>query len=72
MEKYGYREMYEQLQTLFPGRAAISPKEAASVMGCDVRTVYTAMRRVNNPLPNRAISKKKVVIPVPQFAKWLV
>ena len=66
-----FRDNLELLTTLFPGRATISPKEAATAMGADVGTIYDAMRRVHNPLPSVKLSPKKIVIPVAQLASWM-
>lgn len=71
MEKAGYRENLEVLLEQFPGKVTISPKEAAMAMHVDVRTVYSAMRRVRDPLPHQNITAKRVVIPIAGLAKWL-
>ncbi len=70
MEKSGYRENYEILRDLFPGRATISTVEAANVVGSDVRTIRAAIERVNDPLPARKIGTK-TVIPIPALARWM-
>ncbi len=72
MEKKGYREMLEQLNTLFPNRATITPKEAATVMGCPLNTVYNSMYRAHNPLPYKHMGEKRIVISITQLARWLV
>lgn len=71
MEKDSYRENLEILMTAFPGRVTITPHEAAKVMSVDVRTVYSSMSRVKNPLPSTKLSSKKAVIPIGAFAKWM-
>ena len=70
LEKAGYRENYELLRDLFPGRATISTVEAANVIGSDVRTIRAAIGKVNNPLPSCKIGSK-VVIPIPALARWM-
>ena len=72
MEKEGYREMLEALNEKFPGRVTITPKEAADVMGTDVRVVYSAIARVKNPMPCKRLAQKKIVIPIPALARWMV
>lgn len=71
MEKQGYRETLEMLMALFPGKATISPREAAQVLCVDIRTIRSALNRVNNPIPSKKMSGKKILIPIAQFAKWL-
>lgn len=71
MEKKDYRANLEMLGTLFPGKATITPKEAAAVMGANVNTVYDAMKKKYYPLPSNRLSAKKIVIPIAGFARWL-
>ena len=71
MEKAGYRETLEMLQAMYPGRTTISVKEAAKAMNASDRTVYDAVKRRYNPLPCQKLTRKKIVIPLPAFAKWL-
>ena len=61
LEKVGYRENYELLKELFPGRATISTVEAAEVIGSDVRTVRAATETVKNPLPSCKVGNKIVI-----------
>lgn len=71
MEKQDYRENYEHLSALFPGKATINVKEAAQVMSCDPRTVRNAINRVNNPIPATKVGSKDYTISIPSFARWL-
>ena len=71
MEKKGYRENLQILTDMFPGKIAISVKEAASAIGANQDTVYDAIKRKFNPLPAQHLSKKKIVIPLASFARWL-
>lgn len=71
MEKLGYRENYEKLNTLFPGRASISTSEAATILGCCNKTVLSAIRRSRNPIPAVKVSSKKYLISVTDLARWL-
>ena len=70
MEKSGYREMLELLTTTFPGKITITPKEAATVMNANIKTVYSAINRVKNPLPAKTLAGK-IIIPITAFAQWL-
>lgn len=70
-EKIGYRENYELLRELFPGRATVSTTEAAQAIGIDVRTIRAAIELVRDPLPSCKIGEKKVVIPIPALARWM-
>ena len=70
MEKVGYRDTLDMLRAMYPGKAAITIKEAATAMGANVGTVYAAVKRRYNPLPSQKLSKK-IVIPLPALARWL-
>ena len=71
MEKKGYRETLEWLENKYPGKATISVKEAAQAMDANLNTVYGAVKRRYNPLPSQKLARRKIVIPIPAFAKWL-
>ena len=71
MERDGYREAYELLLMLFPGRATINAHEAADAMGIDYTTVLNLTHRNNNPLPTVSLGKSKIIIPITGFAVWL-
>lgn len=71
LEKPGYRENYELLRELFPGRATVSTVEAAAAIGTDVRTLRAATQLVRNPLPSCKVGDKKIVIPIPALARWM-
>lgn len=70
MEKTGYRDALEMLRDMFPGKATLTVKEAATAMGANICTVYEAVKRKYNPLPSRKLGGK-IVIPIPAFASWL-
>ena len=72
MEKKGYRENLEQLSVMFPDRLTITPQEAARILGCNIKTIYTSMARVRNPLPAVRLTPKKILIPISELANWLV
>lgn len=71
MEKQGYRESLARMLEIFPDRLTIPPQEAAEAMECNIKTVYSAISRVRNPLPAVHMTKKKIVIPLSAFARWL-
>lgn len=71
MEKAGYRENLEILMMAFPGRVTITPFEAAKVMNVDIKTIYSTMSRVKNPLPTKTLASRKVVIPIGALARWM-
>jgi hypothetical protein len=71
MEKVGYRETLAHLTATFPNKGAISPREVAACLGCDIKTVYSAMARVRNPLPSVKVGAKKTIVPIPALARWL-
>ncbi len=70
-EKEGFRENMEMLISAFPGRVSITPKEAASIMNVNIKTVYSAISRQRNPLPAVSITSKKIIIPIAAFARWI-
>lgn len=71
MEKAGYREQLELLLKYFPGRAAISVHEVATILGTRPSTVYEAIRRVKDPLPSRKVLGK-LLVPITSLARWMV
>lgn len=70
MEKPGYRAQLEVLNEMFPDKVALSAKEVAKVLGCDVKTVYNAMITNKNPLPRKRIGGR-VIITKSALANWL-
>lgn len=70
MEKKGYRDALDMLREMFPGRVAITVKDAATVLGANTCTVYEAIKRKYNPLPSKKAAGK-IVIPIPALASWL-
>ena len=70
MEKAGYRDTLDMLREMYPGKTAISVKEAAAAMGANACTVYEAIKRKYNQLPSKKLAGK-IVIPIPAFARWL-
>ncbi len=71
MEVKGYREALEVLRETFPGQVAISTREAARALGVEYKTVFGMIHRDRNPLPTISSGGRKIVIPIPAFAKWL-
>ena len=71
MEKKGYREQLEMLKEQFPDRQTITPQEVAEVLGVNVKTVYSAMKRVRDPLPSIKITKNRSVVPIARLASWM-
>ena len=68
------KELRELINELYPGKAFLKPKEAAAVLGVNIKTVVAAIERKYNPLPARNISngikKKSYVIPVTELCRW--
>ena len=71
MEKPTYRENLGLIQSMYPGRAAISVTECAKVLGCAKNTIYAYINRAKNPLPTKRILNKKLIIPIASLAHWL-
>ncbi len=76
MRAKGYDEFIEIIERLYPGRAFLKPKEAAAVMGCNIKTVVAAIEKRHNALPARNISggikNKSYIIPVSELARWAI
>ena len=77
MERVGddiYREMLANYESKYPGRSFLRPKEVADELGCDIKTVRTAIERKHNPIPARnigaGIHNKTYVIPIAPFIRW--
>ena len=70
MELKSYRDNYERLNDLFPGRMSISIDECASVLGVNHKTVRETVKRVNNPIPTVKIGKRRM-IPIALLARWM-
>lgn len=71
MEREGYRESLGFLKEMYPGRAGISVKEAADLLGVHITTVYDSMRtQRKEPLPHKKLGGR-VVIPIPALARWM-
>jgi excisionase family DNA binding protein len=71
MERAGYRETLGFLMELYPGKAGISVKEAASALGVHETTIYDSMKTQRiEPLPHKKVGGK-VVIPIPALARWM-
>lgn len=71
MELVGYRETLETLNDMFPDRVAIDVDECAKALGVNIKTVYTSINRVNNPLPTVKIGSRKTMIPIARLARWM-
>ena len=70
MEARGYRENYERLNELFPGRASITIEECASVLGVNHKTVRETIKRVINPIPTVKVGRRRM-IPIARLARWM-
>lgn len=71
MELAGYRETLATLNELFPDRVAIDVEECARALGVNVKTVYTSINRVHNPLPTVNLGTRKLMIPLARLARWM-
>lgn len=67
-------ELRELINEMYPGRAFLKPKEAAAIMGVNIKTVTAAIERKYNPLPARNVSNgiknKCYIIPVTELCRW--
>lgn len=72
----GYYEMLELIEKKYPGRAFLKPKEAAEIMGCNIKTVFVNINKRYNPLPARNVSNgiknKSYIIPITELCRWAV
>lgn len=70
-EKPDYRINLEMLQKLFPGKMSITTLDAATVLGCSVKSIRSAIIRRIKPLPAVKVTSKMYLISIPSFARWL-
>lgn len=71
MERAGYRENLALITSLFPGRITLKVKEVAKVMSVCENTVRQAISRRDDPLPSQKLVSGRIVIPIPQLARWM-
>lgn len=60
-----YRDNIELLKGLFPGKVTLTVEEAATVIGCDKRTIVG-----NNNVPVVRVGRR-VAVPLVGLAKYL-
>ena len=70
----GLEELVEFVRRKYPEKAFLKPKEAAELLGCNIKTIYQCIERRYNPLPARNISggikNKSYIIPVTELCRW--
>ena len=71
MEKQDYRINLEMLMKMFPDCASITTQDTAKALKCSVKTVRSAIKRRNKPLPAVKISSKMYLVPIPSLARWM-
>lgn len=71
MEKQDYRINLEMLMKMFPNCVSITTQDTAKALNCSSKTVRSAIRRKNNPLPAVKISSKMYLVPIPSLARWM-
>lgn len=68
------KELEARINEKYPDRAFLKPREAAELMGLNIKTVIAAIERKYNPLPARNISNgiknKSYIIPITELCKW--
>ena len=69
-EKPGFRDQLEALMARFPGRDVIDIKEAAALLGCDVRTLRNdkSFPAIKIGLPN---GNGPVRVSLVHLARWM-
>lgn len=76
MRARGYDELVELIEKQYPGRVFLKPKEAAGIIGCNIKTVVAAIEKRYNALPARNISagikNKSYIIPISEFVRWAI
>jgi hypothetical protein len=70
-DKEKWKETLELLRETFPGKLALSVKEASMVMGINPGTLYEAIRNKTKTFPYQKVTEKKIIIPMVGLAKWL-
>ena len=72
----GYYEMLELIEKKHPNKAFLKPKEVAELMGCNIKTVVSAINKKHNPLPARNVGggarNKSYIVPVTELCRWAV
>lgn len=48
-----------------------TPEEVSKSMGISIVTIYRYMSRKNNPLPHYKFTKRKYLIRISEFQKWI-
>lgn len=70
MKKAGYDENLALIRELYPGRAMLSVKECAEVLGINQKSVYKMGQQAKKPLPIKKFGGK-VLVPVSGLATWM-
>lgn len=70
MKKTGYDENLALIRELYPGRAMLSVKECAGLLGMSEKSIYEIAKRVKKPLPIKKFGGK-VLVPVSGLATWM-
>lgn len=70
MKKAGYDESLELIRELYPGRAMLSVRECAGLLGMSEKSIYEIGKRSKKPLPIKKFGGK-VLIPVSGLASWM-
>lgn len=72
MEKRGLRDMIEFISEQFPGRIALTAKEAAQAFGKNEDSIYRYMNYAKNPLPHFKLGRGKTMIAIPALAQFML
>ena len=71
-DKQGYREQFERLAEIYPGKITLSLTEAASALGIDKRTVMVMIDKKKLPATDISTGKKnkRYIIPITAIARF--
>lgn len=70
----GYYELLELIEKKYPGKAFLKPREAAELLGVNIKTLMAAINKKYNPLPARNVAttlkNRSYIIPVTELIRW--
>ena len=70
MEKQGYRDTLEYIESRFPDKNGLTVHDAAEFFGISESAVYDAIRRKKNPMPAVKVGGQWF-LPFPLLARWM-
>lgn len=73
MEKRGLRDVIEDISTKFsPKQGVLTVKEVAEYLNVSEACVYRYINYPRNPLPHIRLGRGKIMIPIPELARFML